>query len=602
VSNKTRLRAPDRMNSRVRLRESATAVAELPTSQAVQIAEATASALMTTEGVRRYRAKLIAGDVQGSTGYYPASMLQQTVEANVFHAGLPIYGDHPSGTEEVERPERSIHDLAGRLVTDAIYESDGLYADIEVYPLFIPLVAPMAESIGMSIRASGTAEYGKQPPGQRGPLITSIVSAESVDFVTAAGAGGKLVSLLESARAAQLVEAQNIEAWFESRIHSDFTSLADDMYGAGKLTRDERITLSNAVGDALKAFTAKLQAEAPQLATRGIYQDPTASTSTTESASLREASTNDTQSALDTALRTAYGDDGDVTQWIYVCDFDPDQNMVWYAVSDNQSRTTWQQSYTLTTGDAATVATLADERVEVVPRTEYVPVPASAQAPADTDGDDDTDTNVTESAPVEIPAVEATPPVADGAPPTVSTQPNGEATMADSPTGTTPDAAGTTDTAVSTAVTEAQTARVAAETKAVESERRATEADAKLARYAAVEASRPIATELLTGSQISTPAARAQVIESVTATLPMTEASVLDEPKFREAMTAAITAKEAEIAEALEAAGVGRVAGLGGTTSTSTASDATVVASLAESYVTGGMSPEAAKLAAAGRP
>jgi hypothetical protein len=52
----------------------------------------------------------------------------------------------------------------------------------------------------MSIRASGTAESGERD-GRTGPVITSLTEGVSVDVVTRAGAGGKLVALLESARA-----------------------------------------------------------------------------------------------------------------------------------------------------------------------------------------------------------------------------------------------------------------------------------------------------------------------------------------------------------------------------------------------------------------
>lgn len=152
---------------------------------------------------RRFRARLIAGDIQGSSGYYPAHMLRES--AGAFKAGLPMFLDHPSISETHDRPERSVRDLAGRLASDARYEHDGLYADIEVYPHWAPIIEAMADDIGLSIRASGTVE-ASTTPGIRGPIVTRITEAQSVDFVTAAGAGGKLVQLIESARAHALEE------------------------------------------------------------------------------------------------------------------------------------------------------------------------------------------------------------------------------------------------------------------------------------------------------------------------------------------------------------------------------------------------------------
>lgn len=62
-----------------------------------------------------------------------------------------------------------------------------------------------------------------------------------------------------------LREAFNIGEWLESRLHLYFTQTTDDMFGYGNLTRDERITLSSAIGDALDAFRTKVEASAAQL-------------------------------------------------------------------------------------------------------------------------------------------------------------------------------------------------------------------------------------------------------------------------------------------------------------------------------------------------
>jgi len=137
----------------------------------------------------RFRARLIAGDIQGSSGFYPAKTLRES--AGAFHAGLPVYLDHPSISEAYERPERSVRDLAGKLATEARYEGDGLYATIEVFPHMTALVESLAEFIGLSIRASGETAPSVSE-SIRGPIVTAITAAESVDLVTRAGAGGRL--------------------------------------------------------------------------------------------------------------------------------------------------------------------------------------------------------------------------------------------------------------------------------------------------------------------------------------------------------------------------------------------------------------------------
>lgn len=231
---------------------------------------------------RRFRARIIQGDIQGSSGFYPAEMLKR--DAGVFREGLPVFLDHPGATESYDRPERSVRDLAGKLATTAVYERDGLYADVEVYPHWAAVVEAMAGDIGMSIRASGTVEPS-QEESIRGPIVTALTEAASVDFVTAAGAGGKVVALLESARAqsgdllrkaaeANLQEGRNVGHWLEARIHRGFTEMCDDMFGEGRLTRDERIALSNAIGEGLTAFNTVVAEKVPHLYQRDIWDDP----------------------------------------------------------------------------------------------------------------------------------------------------------------------------------------------------------------------------------------------------------------------------------------------------------------------------------------
>jgi len=86
----------------------------------------------------------------------------------------------------------------------------------------------------------------------------------------------RTVELTREAALLQVREARNVGQWIESRLHLCLTQLADDMYGNGKLTRDERISLSSAVGDALDAFTTNLQSSAPQLFERDLWADPDA--------------------------------------------------------------------------------------------------------------------------------------------------------------------------------------------------------------------------------------------------------------------------------------------------------------------------------------
>lgn len=142
---------------------------------------------------KRWRAKVIEAG-QGSSAYYPERVLEDY--ASVFRAGTHVYIDHPTLSEEFERPERSVSDLIGKLATDAVYEDGALYAEVEFYDRFAPVIMEMAGDVGLSIRAFGTAEEGDDGT----PILTSFVEVLSVDVVTRAGAGGALIEMLESAR------------------------------------------------------------------------------------------------------------------------------------------------------------------------------------------------------------------------------------------------------------------------------------------------------------------------------------------------------------------------------------------------------------------
>jgi hypothetical protein len=117
----------------------------------------------------------------------------------VFKKGTKVFMNHPSMSESSDRPERDVHQLAGKLASDAVFSENGLVADIEFYSHYAPIIREMAEDVGLSIHAFGEANVG-EAEGRTGPIIESLVAdpLTSVDVVTVAGAGGKFLTLLES--------------------------------------------------------------------------------------------------------------------------------------------------------------------------------------------------------------------------------------------------------------------------------------------------------------------------------------------------------------------------------------------------------------------
>lgn len=232
---------------------------------------------------RRQRIELITPG-WGASAYYPAEVLEAAGNAGVFPAGTHMYLDHRrgDGSRLDERGNRSVRDLAAVLSEAAFWDptagEDGtgaLVAESTVFAPYSDLLGDkdFTDNIGVSVVAVAEVEVGTIE-GRRGSIVRELVEGRSCDFVTRAGRGGRIVQILESAGQAELTESRNIGQWIESRIHRDFTITADDMAGDGRLTREERIGLSSAIGDALAAFVARLEADQPQLYTRDLWEDP----------------------------------------------------------------------------------------------------------------------------------------------------------------------------------------------------------------------------------------------------------------------------------------------------------------------------------------
>lgn len=164
-------------------------------------------------GDGKYRIRIIVPG-QGSSGIYTAENLAES--APLFKAGTEMFIDHPTETEEWERPERSIRDYAGVFLEDAtVGEDGGLYTVCKVFSGVNELIKDKWEHIGVSINAWCT-----DPISENG-IVPPIAGVRSVDFVTTPGAGGAIVDLLESNRNDNYVK----EAGMDKEIESKFDEL-----------------------------------------------------------------------------------------------------------------------------------------------------------------------------------------------------------------------------------------------------------------------------------------------------------------------------------------------------------------------------------------
>lgn len=164
--------------------------------------------------------------------YYSRDAIESGIE--IFN-GLKVYADHPTSMEEEIRPERSTRDIIGHYENLSVEESDGgcaiLCADLVTVPgvdidwarALMSHAVENAEKfpdrpfVGLSINASGDSaqtDIGKvmqsAPEGAQAKLeeaqangiesvkvVNKINAAKSCDLVTEAGAGGKIIKLIE---------------------------------------------------------------------------------------------------------------------------------------------------------------------------------------------------------------------------------------------------------------------------------------------------------------------------------------------------------------------------------------------------------------------
>ena len=148
----------------------------------------------------------------GSSGYYSREVLQQAVNTRVYAAGTQMFWNHPSKADEKDRPERDLRDLAGVLTEDAQWQETGpkgpgVYARARVFSAYRDAVAEMGPYIGLSHYVWGESKTG-EAEGKKGDIITRIVAARSVDFVTVPGRGGAIAEAFRAARPPEPTDEQ----------------------------------------------------------------------------------------------------------------------------------------------------------------------------------------------------------------------------------------------------------------------------------------------------------------------------------------------------------------------------------------------------------
>lgn len=190
-------------------------------------------------GSGRYLIQLISPG-WGSSGYYSPQVLEQAATDRVIPAGTHMYADHPTPTEQRERPVRSIRDLMAVTTGDAtLTESGALVAPVQVMAPYRELVEQAKDAIGVSIRGDATDITTGEAEGRTGRIIEGLAHVASVDFVTRPGRGGKILQLIESARAQSPLGVHAEAMAFSEATYNDLSQQLGDTVRATYSIRDE---------------------------------------------------------------------------------------------------------------------------------------------------------------------------------------------------------------------------------------------------------------------------------------------------------------------------------------------------------------------------
>lgn len=182
----------------------------------------------------------------GSSGYYSPEVIAEAAKTQFIPAGTHMYADHPTEAEAVERPGRSLKDLMAVVVGDARVATEAdvtgwgadlgaLVGEADVVPAWQPLVETVRDHIGTSIRGSATDIVEGEAEGRRGRIIEGLMApCTSVDFVTRAGRGGKVLRVMESAAANRRAIDHGIEEATVNDTREALQTSLRDAYAADK--------------------------------------------------------------------------------------------------------------------------------------------------------------------------------------------------------------------------------------------------------------------------------------------------------------------------------------------------------------------------------
>ena len=288
----------------------------------------------------------------GSSGYYPKEVLERDIP-KVFPAGTKMFWNHATATEEMERPEGDLRNLAAVTVSDPIWfesgpNGPGMYAEARPFAGYANVIDEIGGHIGVSIRGMGRHTTGEKE-GKSGRIIQEIAVGKSVDFVTEPGAGGAIVQLFESAPNAK-------------PLPSPTPTIDGFLSEAGRVLSKANETKLKAALEQLTAVLSLLDSEDTSEAAHWLGQR------------IKEAlSNNDLGERLRNKLRSRFG--GKET-YVWTRDWSVDDGWVVFEINTKDAAKTYRLGMATTKND---VLLAEDDPVEVRVVTRYEPIVTSSE-------------------------------------------------------------------------------------------------------------------------------------------------------------------------------------------------------------------------------
>ncbi len=176
--------------------------------------------------------------------------------------------------DELKMADDLADDLAGDLVDELVEELEEALDEEPVDELAEGLVEDLVDEVEEALEEEPVAELAEE-------VLDEALEELLIDELKATGEGEEEEDKEEEEnedeqpeKRTRSTKSPTLLTTFEAEIHRQFTLMADSFYANGNLTRDERIALSSAIGDALSAFTTSLEGLLPpEVLGRSPYLD-----------------------------------------------------------------------------------------------------------------------------------------------------------------------------------------------------------------------------------------------------------------------------------------------------------------------------------------